>query len=155
MGFSRQERWSELPFPPHRDRPDSGMEPPTPVAPELAGGFSTAEPPGKPRYVYRCAERIGLMRVSHVRLHLHLQARLFRIWLKWWQRSAGGYLTCHTRLWGNSFGICRAFKESYIFKSQGLFAHQPDLKSVSRLPADRGDFSGSWLEFPTFIWRRE
>ena len=155
MGFSRQQHWSELPFPPQRDLPDSGIEPTTPVDPELAGRFLTTEPPGKPGYVYRCAEHIGLIHASHVRLRLHLQARLFRKWPKWWQRSAGVYLICHTLLWRNSFGICIAFKESYTFKSQGLFVHQPDLKSVSRLLADRGDFSGSWLEFPTFIWWRE
>lgn len=31
-----------------------------------------------------------------------------------------------TRDSGEFLGICIAFKESYIFKSQGLFAHQPD-----------------------------
>ena len=45
MGFSRQEHWSGLPFPPPGDPPDPGIEP---VSPALAGGFFTAEPPGKP-----------------------------------------------------------------------------------------------------------
>ena len=43
--FSRQEHWSRLPFPTPRDLPDPGIEP---VSPALAGGFFTAEPPGKP-----------------------------------------------------------------------------------------------------------
>ena len=42
LGFFWQEYWSGLPFPP------SGMEHVSPVAPALAGGFSSPEPPGKP-----------------------------------------------------------------------------------------------------------
>ena len=45
MGFSRQEYWSELPFPFPGDLPDPGTEPRSPV---LAGRFFTTEPPGKP-----------------------------------------------------------------------------------------------------------
>ena len=45
MGFPRQEYWSGLPGPSAGDLPDSGVEP---TAPALAGGFLTAEPPGKP-----------------------------------------------------------------------------------------------------------
>ena len=43
-GFSRQEYWSGLPFPPPGDLPDSGIEH---ASPALAGGFFTTEPPGK------------------------------------------------------------------------------------------------------------
>ena len=32
MGFSRQEYWSELPFPSPRDLPDPGIEPTSPVS---------------------------------------------------------------------------------------------------------------------------
>ena len=45
MGFSRQEYWNGLPFPPTGDLPDPGIEP---VSPEMADGFFTTEPPGKP-----------------------------------------------------------------------------------------------------------
>ena len=45
MGFSRQEYWSGLPFPPPEDIPNPGIKP---VSPALAGRFFTAEPPGKP-----------------------------------------------------------------------------------------------------------
>ena len=48
VGFSRQEYWSGLPFPPPGDLPDPGIEPTSPVSPALAGGFFTTEPPGKP-----------------------------------------------------------------------------------------------------------
>ena len=45
MGFPRQEYWSGLPFPSPGDLPHPGIEPESPA---LAGGFFTAEPPGKP-----------------------------------------------------------------------------------------------------------
>ena len=41
MGFSRQEHWSGLPFPPPGDLPDPGIEPASLAAPVLAGGFFT------------------------------------------------------------------------------------------------------------------
>ena len=48
MGFSRQEYWSGLPFPPSGDLSDPGIEPVSPVSPAFAGGFFTTELPGKP-----------------------------------------------------------------------------------------------------------
>ena len=48
MGFPRQEYWSGLPFPFPGDLLDPGIELVYPVSPELAGGFFTTEPPGKP-----------------------------------------------------------------------------------------------------------
>ena len=45
MGFSRQEYWSGLPFPPLGGLPNAGTEP---TPPALAGGFFTTEPLGKP-----------------------------------------------------------------------------------------------------------
>ena len=44
MGFSSQD-WSGLPFPSPGDLLDLGIES---VFPAFAGGFFTAEPPGKP-----------------------------------------------------------------------------------------------------------
>ena len=40
-GFSRQEYWSGLPFPPSEDLPDPGMEPMSFMSPVLAGGYFT------------------------------------------------------------------------------------------------------------------
>ena len=48
MGFSRQEYWSGVPFPPPRDLADTGIKPVSLMSPELAGGLLTTEPPGKP-----------------------------------------------------------------------------------------------------------
>ena len=50
MEFSRQEFWSELPFPPPGDLPNPETEPMSPVSLTLAGGFFfffTSEPFGK------------------------------------------------------------------------------------------------------------
>ena len=43
VGFSRQEDWSGLPFPPPGDLCDPGLEFVTPVAPALASRFFTDE----------------------------------------------------------------------------------------------------------------
>ena len=42
--FSGQEYWSEWPFPPSQDVPNTGMEPESPT---LAAELFTDEPPGK------------------------------------------------------------------------------------------------------------
>ena len=44
MGFSRQEYWSGLPFPPPGDLPDPGIEPGSPA---LEADALPSEPPGK------------------------------------------------------------------------------------------------------------
>ena len=41
MGFSRQEHWSGLPFPPPGDLPNPGIKPVSFMSPALAGGFIT------------------------------------------------------------------------------------------------------------------
>ena len=42
MGFSRQEYWSRVLFPSPGTLPDSLIEPVSPAAPALAGGFCTS-----------------------------------------------------------------------------------------------------------------
>ena len=56
MGFSRQEYWNGLPFPPPGDLPDPGIKPKSLVSPELAGGFFTTESPGKRLSTYMLNE---------------------------------------------------------------------------------------------------
>ena len=46
MGFSRQEYWSGLPFPPPGDLPDPGIEP---TSPALQADSLPSEPLGKPK----------------------------------------------------------------------------------------------------------
>ena len=48
MGFSRQEYWRGLPFPPSGGLSDPGTEPMSLTSPALTGRFFTTEPPGKP-----------------------------------------------------------------------------------------------------------
>ena len=48
MGFSRQEHWSGLPFPPPGNLPDPGTELLSPVSPLLQADCLTLEPSGKP-----------------------------------------------------------------------------------------------------------
>ena len=48
MGFSRQECWNGLPFPPLGDLPNPGTEPTSLESPALAGGYFTIEPPVGP-----------------------------------------------------------------------------------------------------------
>ena len=57
MGFSRQEYWSGLPFPPPGDLPNTETEPASVASLALAGGFFTTVPPGKPNYYsWTCKE---------------------------------------------------------------------------------------------------
>ena len=68
MGFSRQEYWSGLPFPPPQDLPDPGIEP---MSPALAGGFFFFFflPPGKPTHMHTYAQTkqiICELKISHV-----------------------------------------------------------------------------------------
>ena len=49
MGFSRQEHYSGLPFPPPESVPDPRTELTAPVSPALAGRFLTSQSPGKPQ----------------------------------------------------------------------------------------------------------
>ena len=53
MGFSRQEYWGGLPFLSPGGLPDPGIEPGSPAAPALAGGFFTTVPPGKPSHIIK------------------------------------------------------------------------------------------------------
>ena len=48
-GISRAKYWSGLPFSSSEDLPNPGIKP---ASPALAGGFFTAEPPGKPSQLH-------------------------------------------------------------------------------------------------------
>ena len=57
MGFSREEYWSELPFPFQEELPGPSIEP---VSPALAGGFFTTVPPGKSQHVVHFLFLVGV-----------------------------------------------------------------------------------------------
>ena len=65
MGFSRQEFWSGLPFPPPGDLPDPGIKPTPPASPALADRFFTTEPSGN----ISCTQTY--MPVFHVYKHIY------------------------------------------------------------------------------------
>ena len=55
MGFSRQEYWSGLPFPPPGDLPDlTKIKPASPVSSALASEFFITEPSRKPSNYFIC-----------------------------------------------------------------------------------------------------
>ena len=64
MGFSRQEYWSELPFPSPGDLPNPGIEPGSPT---LQADALPSEPPGKPN-TYPHSHRYTLYCLGEVRL---------------------------------------------------------------------------------------
>ena len=61
IGFSRQEYWSGLPFPPPGDLPYPEVEP---MSPALTGGFFTTEPPGKPTKEHLHPKLYDMLRLS-------------------------------------------------------------------------------------------
>ena len=73
MGFSKQDYWSGLPYPPPGDLLNPGMEPRSPGSSELAGRFLTPEPPGKPSGI--CKFHIkGLAQLPSWRPHPRLSS---------------------------------------------------------------------------------
>ena len=55
-----------MPFPPPGDLPNTGTEPASPVAPALAGGFFTTEPPGKPqiaKIILKKKNKVGRLKI--------------------------------------------------------------------------------------------
>ena len=73
MGFSRQEYWSELPFPSPGNLPNPGIEPMSLVSPALAGGLFITEPPEKSIYTHTYIEKLTKMYVyiyAHICMHV-------------------------------------------------------------------------------------
>ena len=61
MGFSRQEDWSELPFPSPGDLPDPGIKP---WSPALQVDSLPSEPPEVHRYIHVLFQSLSLHRLS-------------------------------------------------------------------------------------------
>ena len=66
MGFPRQEYWSQLPFPPPGNLPNTGIKSTLPVSPALAGRFFNTEPPGKSRKYMHTLKWIWLHFSGHL-----------------------------------------------------------------------------------------
>ena len=65
MGFSRQEYWNGLPFPPLEDFPDPGIEPASPSIPGWQVGSFTTKAPGKPQIRSYHASNESPLMASH------------------------------------------------------------------------------------------
>ena len=103
MGFSRQEYWSGLPFPPPGALPDSGIEPTSPASFALAGGFFTIVPPGKP--IIHDTQVLSLKKFFLAVLDLHCCVQTFSSCVEWWlfssrstQALGHGLSTCGARV---------------------------------------------------------
>ena len=69
MGFSRQEYFHGLPYPPPGDLPDSGIKPASLMSPALEAGLLPLVPPGKPSlgevFMHKCIG-IGRENLQHI-----------------------------------------------------------------------------------------
>ena len=77
MGFSEQEYWSGLPFPPPGDLPHPGIKP---TSPALRGRFFTAEPPGKYNlcvYFHCFLKNLGTSTLNYIFLRMLLYENLY------------------------------------------------------------------------------
>ena len=67
VGFSRQEYWRGLPFPPSGDLPDAEIKPTSPASPTLSGGFFTTELLGKLHtYYISCCYMYEIIHIYHM-----------------------------------------------------------------------------------------
>ena len=69
MGFSSQECWSGLPFPPPGDPPNPGIKPASPSSFALSGRFFMTELPGKPLHLTTKDQKEKLRKQSHLSSH--------------------------------------------------------------------------------------
>ena len=69
VGFSKQEYWSGLPFPPPGDLPDPGIEPESPV---LAGGFFTTSATWEAQ-LYRCHLRRNVVTTKKIQIIFRIE----------------------------------------------------------------------------------
>ena len=77
LGFSRQEYWSELPFPPPEDLPNQGIEPESPA---LAGGFFTTAPPNTHIYILPLIPIIFLKQIAF----FFTKYFIMNMWILFW-----------------------------------------------------------------------
>ena len=58
MGFSKQDYWSRLSFPPPGDLCNAEIKP---TSPALAGRFFTTEPPAKPLEKFASCQKVSIL----------------------------------------------------------------------------------------------
>ena len=78
-GFSRQEYWSGVPFPPPGDLPDLGIKSASLKSPALAGGFFTSSTTWEaPKYWYICTSRFFCAFINH--MHMYMWTPMNFLW---------------------------------------------------------------------------
>ena len=77
IAFSKQEYWSELPFPTSGDLPDPETEPMSPTSPALASRFFTNKPLGKPK----CKDGMCLSRRMFFFFVIHAERNIWGIYI--------------------------------------------------------------------------
>ena len=89
MGFSRQEYWSGLPFPPPGDLPDPGIEPVSLASPSLSGRFFTTSTTWE---AWSCMTWIHILNFVALNQLVNLSGPVFTELSKAWMRNIGTYL---------------------------------------------------------------
>ena len=106
VGFSRQESWGGLPFPPPGDPPNPGMEPPSLWSPALAEGVFSTVPPGKPCSLRQTKSKQA--RGGHNILFLTL--------------FLGYKLNLRKKIISSTFVMCQMFKSYFYIKSNLMYS---------------------------------
>ena len=86
MGFSRQEYWNGLPFPPPGNLPNPGIKPVSLMSPALAGGFLTKSAIRGRSGKYKAIK--GIICLTWASLVVQLVKNLPAMW-ETWVRSLG------------------------------------------------------------------
>ena len=86
MGFSRQEYWNGLPFPPPGNLPNPGIKPVSLMSPALAGGFLTNSVIGGRSGKYKAIK--GIICLTWASFVAQLVKNLPAMW-ETWVRSLG------------------------------------------------------------------
>ena len=108
-GFSRQEYWSELPFPPQGDFPDPGIKLMSPVSSALADGFFTTEPSGKPMEQEAASVKESI-EMTYSNCFWHLSPQSFNLF--YGIRESWAFTEIHS--WKCKESYLKMCKESYI-----------------------------------------
>ena len=69
MGFSRQEYWSGLPYPPPRDLPDPGIKPTSPAVPALQADSLPLSHQGSPTSILLPLKSLALWYTMRIQLN--------------------------------------------------------------------------------------
>ena len=109
LGFPRQKYWNGLPFPTPGDLPNPQIQP---GSPELAGGFFTTEPPGKPDLIKYISVSQSHTLLGFTRRYCHDHPREGHFWgfLSSLSMNLQNYQSLKQELAGDSFFFYKEMK---------------------------------------------